>query len=164
MGTPPANERDLLIVQGLQKFAGRGHLNCKSRYSDTIRPPDPRPWDSNAPKIIASSIIAMVVVLVITWIRIVGKVQAKRSRLGWDDWLIMFASVCHSQALRMVTDSNLIIVRNTQFSFLVFAACDIQKCRRWRHWQAYLQCDLQRNGSSFWGEYSPTCANLQCAH
>ena len=29
------------------------------------------------------------------------------------------------------------------------------KCRRWRHWQAYLQCDLQRNGSSFWGEYPP---------
>lgn len=91
-GQPPATERDFWIVKGIQIARGNPHPN-PSKGTRIPRPPAPVPMDSNSGKIMASCIISIIVVLLVTAIRVIGKVRSKRSRLGWDDWLLIVAVI-----------------------------------------------------------------------
>lgn len=90
-GQPPANERDLMIVKGMIAING-GHRDPRKGIP-LGPPPHPRLTDSHAGRIVASCVIAMVFVIVITGTRVIAKFRSKRSRLGWDDWLIVLAAV-----------------------------------------------------------------------
>ena len=91
MGQPPANDRDLLIVKGMITFNG-GHRDPRKGVP-LGPPPHPRLTDSHAGSIIASCVTAMFFVIVITGTRVIAKFRSKRSRLGWDDYLITLAAV-----------------------------------------------------------------------
>ena len=92
MGQPPATERDYTIVKGILASFGLDHVN-PAKGIRTAPPPDPRPMDSHAGRIVASCVMAVFFVFLITTIRVAAKIRTKSSRLGWDDWFIIFASL-----------------------------------------------------------------------
>ena len=93
MGQPPANERDRLIIKGFLR--GQGFPpNVTGARGIRIGPvPNPKLTDSTSSTIVASSSVCIAVVLIITGIRIAGKFSSKKSRLGWDDWFMILATL-----------------------------------------------------------------------
>ena len=93
MGQPPATDRDRLIIQGMLVNAGLDKKLSPDKGFAPVPPPNPRLTDSYQDDIVASSCVAIFVVLLVTGIRIGAKSRSKGSQLGWDDWTIAFAAV-----------------------------------------------------------------------
>ena len=96
VGQPPANHNDYLIVRGTTiVFKGYwGKLNPEKGLKGLPRPPpDQYKHESNAPAMIAVSVVCMLLVILATGARVAIRANYSKLRLGWDDWLIVVASV-----------------------------------------------------------------------
>ena len=97
VATPPANSRDLAIVKGLLAYAGlTGKWPPEKGTPPSPKWPKDRNTDSKQGDIIASSIVAIVVISLITGSRIFARTSFKHRSIGWDDYFIILATVRHS--------------------------------------------------------------------
>ena len=98
VGYPPANDRDLAIIKGILSelppaLAGTWSPEKGTPPSPNWPPLDERNSDSKAGEIIASSVVAMFVLILITGTRLGARWTGKYNRMGWDDYFIIMAAV-----------------------------------------------------------------------
>lgn len=90
--TPPANERDELIVKGFFLLAGPLYAGKDPKngfpYGPT-RPKENYQFESRGPHIMAGLAVCMVIVTVVTFLRLGIRVYVHDVRFGADDWLII---------------------------------------------------------------------------
>ena len=98
MGHPPANDRDLAIIKGMLSelppaLAGKWSPEIGSPPSPNWPPLDERNSDTKAGEIIASSVVAMFILILVTGTRLGARWTGRYNRIGWDDYFIIMAAV-----------------------------------------------------------------------
>lgn len=94
---PPANDRDVAIIKGIiagvPKLAGKWSPEKGSPPSPLWPPLAERNSDSTGGSIVASSVVVILVVSLVTGTRIAARWTGKHNRIGWDDYFIIVAAV-----------------------------------------------------------------------
>lgn len=96
MGQPPANHHDYLIIRGTtlvySQYYGKV-IPEKGLKSLPRPPPDQYKVESNANRIMAVGIVCMLLVIMSTGARVAIRMMYSKLRLGWDDWVMVMATV-----------------------------------------------------------------------
>ena len=94
VGQPPANQDDFYIVRGLLFQSGLLNKFDPKQGLPTKPPPVVR-HDTRGPSITVGLSVAIALTVVITATRVIAKYVMRFSSLGWDDFLIVIATVSH---------------------------------------------------------------------
>lgn len=93
IGQPPNNQEDYWIVLGILRRAGMPNLDpAKGAQIPPSRPLNDQ-YKSRAPMMLAADIVCIVLVVLITGTRLLIRALCHGLRWGWDDWMILLASV-----------------------------------------------------------------------
>ncbi|TDZ27869.1 hypothetical protein C8035_v008654 [Colletotrichum spinosum] len=93
IGSPPLNTRDYNIIRGIYRQYGVTTLDPSLGYVFAARKPENAVHESKQGAIIAGMVIAMVAILGVTAARLVVKRNGKQTKFGWDDWVIVAATM-----------------------------------------------------------------------
>ena len=107
-GQPPATQNDSFIIRGFARSAGIPDAAFDPSHgfpSPVQRPPNAH-YESRGPSIIASTSVAMVLVILITGARLWLRCFRRDLKVGYDDWAIvpaMLATITYmAMAIGMV--------------------------------------------------------------
>lgn len=113
IGQPPNTEEDYWIVLGILRRAG---LEGRDPAKGAQIPP-PRPlndqYTSRGPRIIAGSSVCIILIILITGTRVLIRALYRGLRWGWDDWMIILASV----SLVRSGQAEIVLTRGKFFSW-----------------------------------------------
>ena len=105
MGQPPANHHDYLVIRGtaiLYKQYWGKVIPEKGLKSIPRPPPDQYKVESNADNIMAVGIVCMLLVIMSTGARVAIRMTYSKLKLGWDDWMMVMATVSSSYPPHMM--------------------------------------------------------------
>lgn len=110
IGQPPNGEEDYLIVKGIMRRIGLEGLDpAKGILIPPARPVNDQ-YRSRGPGILAGDSVCIFLIVLITGARLLIRAFYRGLQWGWDDWLILLASVSPGFAeheSRECSDGNL---------------------------------------------------------
>lgn len=92
IGQPPNTEEDYWIVKGILTRFGLPGDPALGIAVPPVRPPDAH-FENRGPRIIATNSVVIVLVILITGSRVLVRALHRGLKWGWDDWVIILASV-----------------------------------------------------------------------
>ena len=93
MGQPPNNQQDFWIVKGIiRRYGLKGRDPAEGVQIPPLRPLNDD-YHSRGPGIIAANCVCIFLTLLFTGSRLLIRALYRGLRWGWDDWLILAASV-----------------------------------------------------------------------
>ncbi|KAF6806813.1 integral membrane protein [Colletotrichum musicola] len=93
IGKPPSNIRDYNIIRGIYRQYGLTTLDPSLGYVFAAKEPANAVHESKQAAIIAGMVIVMLAIIVPTTARLVVKSRGAQTKFGWDDWVIVAASI-----------------------------------------------------------------------
>lgn len=93
IGKPPNNTRDYNVIRGIYRQYGVTTLDPALGYIFAAQEPANAVHESKQGAIIAGMVIVMLAIVVPTTGRLIVKWRGTQTKFGWDDWVIVAASV-----------------------------------------------------------------------
>ncbi|KAK2753193.1 integral membrane protein [Colletotrichum kahawae] len=93
IGKPPNNTRDYNVIRGIYRQYGVTTLDPALGYIFAAQEPANAVHESKQGAIIAGMVIVMLAIVVPTAGRLIVKWRGTQTKFGWDDWVIVAASI-----------------------------------------------------------------------
>ncbi|EQB48066.1 hypothetical protein CGLO_12762 [Colletotrichum gloeosporioides Cg-14] len=93
IGKPPNNTRDYNVIRGIYRQYGVTTLDPALGYIFAAQEPANAVHESKQGAIIAGMVIVMLAIVVPTTGRLIVKWKGTQTKFGWDDWVIVAASI-----------------------------------------------------------------------
>ena len=93
MGQVPNNQEDYWIVKGIFRRLNVKNVDPAKGVSIVPSRPFNDRYEGRGPGIIAANSLCIILIILITGARLLTRALHRGLRWGWDDWMILVASV-----------------------------------------------------------------------